>query len=591
MAKQFVSLRNLKFMLHEVFNVEQLTKYPYFQDYDKEAFNMMLDATMLFAENIMLPSYQEMDRQQAEFEDGKVTVHASVKTIMKTAGENGWISASNKFEDGGMQLPHSVRLASSFINMAANNHNLFTGLTAGSANLIVSFGTQELKDKFVPNMFAGKWQGTMCLTEPQAGSSLSDITTIAFPQPDNSYKIKGQKIFISAGDHDQAENFIHLVLARIEGAPLGTKGISLFVVPKFRIKDNGETEYNDVATAGLFHKMGQKGVPAAHLTFGDKDDCIGYLVGEENKGLSYMFQMMNEARLGVGLIGVAIASAAYYAALEYAQERPQGRRLSEEGDKKDNSQSKIIEHAYVRRMLLFQKAVVEGSLGLIMECGLYEDLSGVATDEAEKEKYHLLLDLLTPIVSQAMQCLGGYGYCEDFPVEQMYRDIRITPIYEGTTGIQSMDLLGRKVTMKGGKAVMLLAGEIQKTLKEASAYDDLKRYISALQDALMKIQQVTQHLVAFAMKGEHEVFLADATLYMEFFSLITISWQWLKQAVVAKQALLSQNPQGDEADFYESKIHTMKYFFVYELPKINSLATTLMDEEMLTIAKEKATLV
>jgi butyryl-CoA dehydrogenase len=347
----------------------------------------------------------------------------------------------------------------------------------------------------------------------------------------------------------------------------------------------------------IYHKMGQKSTPAMHLMIGDNNNCKGYLVGEPHQGLKYMFQMMNEARLSVGLMASSIATTAYYASLQYANERPQGRRLDEK-DQKTTPQTKIINHPDVRRMLFTQKAIAEGSLSLLVECAKYADLIEV-TEGEEKEKYQLLLDLLTPIaktfpaeygirsVSEAMQVFGGYGYCVDFLIEQLYRDIRISSIYEGTTAIQSQDLLDRKMTMKNGAAAMALMQEISKTLQEASTHEDFKKYIELLQKELGRMQQVMQKLLGFAMQQQIERFLADANLFMEMASLIVVAWQWLKQANVAKIQLLTKNPQGEELAFYESKIQTMKFFFAYELPKTKWLATRLLDDEVLTIVQEQ----
>lgn len=591
---QYYSRRNLNFLLHEVFNVTDLTKYPYFSAHDRETINMTVDAVTQIADNLMFPYLREVDRNQPELHHGKVTVHPKVGEYLKALGEAGLIGTSFSFEDGGQQLPETVSSCLGFILMAANNGMMYTGLTSGAAGLINSFGTDELKQQYVSNMLGGKWQGTMALTEPQAGSSLSDITTSATPQADGAYLIKGQKVFISAGDHDQCENVIHLMLARIDGAPKGTKGISLFVVPKYRL-DGTE---NDVTSTGIYHKLGQRGVPAMHLTMGDRDDCQGWLVGEPHKGLSYMFQMMNEARIGVGMTGAAIASAAYCASLQYAKERPQSRRLNEKGIL-DSPQIPIIQHPDVKRMLLLQKAVVEGSLSLLIEAARCADIAQASEDPEEREKYHLMLELLTPVaktyptemgmiaVSNGLQVLGGYGFTEDFPLEQYYRDIRITPIYEGTTGIQSQDLLGRKMTMKGGKAAQLLFAEMAQTIDEAETHDELKKYANLLKVELGRLQEVTMSLMPYAMQGDIERFLMDATLYMELFGIVTVAWQWLKQSVVAKNVLLTQNPEGDDLGFYESKIHTMKYFFHYEVSKTLGLAVRLKDTEVLTITTEK----
>jgi len=595
MAKTYFNKRNVNFLLYEVHEVETLTQHSYFSDHNKETFDMTIDSAIQIADNLMFPFVKDVDKNQPELKDGKVTVHPAIKDYLKAVGESGIIGADFDYENGGAQLPVTVTSAIGYILMSANNGMMFTGLTAGAARLIASFGSEELKQTYIPNMISGKWQGTMCLTEPQAGSSLSDITSSAEPQEDGSYKIRGQKVFISAGDHDANDNIIHLFLARIKGAPKGTKGISLFVVPKYRLDGTD----NDVTSMGIYHKLGQKGVPAMHLGFGDKnDECVGYLLGEPNRGLNYMFQMMNEARIGVGITGASIASAAYYAALEYTKERPQSRRLNAKSAL-DTPQVPIIQHPDVKRMLLFQKAVVEGSVSLLLETSKFFDLSEASDDPEEKENAHLLLELLTPIAksfpceygvastSNSVQCLGGYGFTEDFPVEQYYRDIRITPIYEGTTGIQSQDLLGRKIMMAGGKTTQLLAKEIGKTITSALAYDGLKKYALILKEEGERLQKVTMHLLGIAGTGDVERFLSDATLYLDMFSLNVVAWQWLKQAVVAQQKLLITSGNNDDVDFYESKIHTMKYFFHYELPKTQGLATRLIDTEVLTIMTEK----
>ncbi|MEZ0611315.1 acyl-CoA dehydrogenase [Fibrella sp. WM1] len=592
----YFSKRNLNFLLHEVFHAEDLTQYPYFSAHDRGTFDMALDSATHIADTLMYPYVRDVDRNQPELKNGQVTVHPRIKAFLEAMGEAGLIGAGFSFERGGQQLPELINSCIGFILMAANNGMMYTGLTAGAANLIATFGSDELNDRYVANMLSGRWQGTMALTEPQAGSSLSDITTTATPQPDGSYKIKGQKVFISAGDHDASDNIIHLMLARIDGAPKGTKGISLFVVPKFRDSENGPVD-NDVTSTGVYHKLGQKGVPAMHLTMGERDDCIGYLVGQPHMGLPYMFQMMNEARLGVGMTAAGIATAAYHAALQYAKERPQSRRLNEKGIL-DAPQTPIINHPDVRRMLLFQKSVTEGSLSLLLEAAKLYDIAHAAEGE-EKENAHLLLEILMPMaktypsemgvqsVSQSVQTFGGYGFTEDFPVEQLYRDIRITPIYEGTTGIQAQDLLGRKMTMKGGKAAQLLMQAIGSTIADASAHDEFKPYAGMLKAELGRLQEVVQALMPHAGAGDYERYLSDATLFLEQMGIVVVAWQWLKQAVVAKQAMLTQNPQGDELAFYEGKIHTMKYFFHYEVPKTLGLAARLKDTEVLTIVSEK----
>ncbi|MCP3901646.1 MAG: acyl-CoA dehydrogenase, partial [Desulfobacteraceae bacterium] len=388
------------------------------------------------------------------------------------------------------------------------------------------------------------------------------------------------------------ENIVHLMLAKIENAPPGAKGISLFVVPKKRLGDKGELVFNDVTTTSIYHKLGYRGTPAAELSMGEQDDCYGWLVGEENRGLIQMFQMMNEARIAVGLASCAIASAAYFAALEYTETRAQGRPVSNKDPKV--KQIPIIEHADVKRMLLFQKSVVEGSLSLILQCCMYADLIKVSTGE-QKEKYELLLDLLTPVAkafpseygilstSTAIQCFGGYGYCEDFPVEQYFRDIRIHAIHEGTTGIQGMDLLGRKIVMKDGKAGLLFLEEVKKSIKNAKAIDKLKFFGDQLEKAIKELEKTIGFL--FSVFGEKGVdaYLSDASLFLEFYGLIVISWQLLIQGTVAKNAIMSGKCSKKDMNFYKGKLYTMNYFFRYELSKIYGLSSRLMDEDNLTL--------
>ena len=595
----YMNMDTLRFQLFKVHGMEEVLQQERYQDFDKDAIEIFLDAAKDFSDQELWPVFREMDEDPARYEDGKIIVHPVVKTMMDKAGELGLIGGRFDHEHGGMQIPDLALQAVSFIMEAANNNVLgYPGLTGGAAELIVHFGSQELIDSFVPQMMEGKWGGTMCLTEPQAGSSLSDIVTTAIPQEDGTYKIKGQKIFISGGDHEYADNFVHLVLARIEGAPAGTKGISLFVVPKNRITDSG-LEYNDVRTVADFQKVGQRGYCTTHLGFGDNDDCVGHLVGQPNLGLRYMFLMMNGARISVGRGAVAVTCAAYHAALQYAKERPQGRRLRRDGAKDlSQGQTLIINHPDVRRMLLFQKAIYEGSLSLVFEATRYADLANSTQDKDEKDKYELLLEILTPLVktypsekgiqaiSNGVQVLGGYGFTSDFILQQYYRDIRIFPIYEGTTGIQSIDLLGRKITMSNGRALQLLVAEMKQSIERAMTHDELKPYAKVLGEKMQLSQKVLEFLMQFAMKGDHERYLSDATIFMEMFSTVTIAWQWLKLGTVAKEAQLV----GDTtytSEFYESTIHTMKYFFKYELPRTEGQAQIIMHDDVLTLVGDK----
>jgi butyryl-CoA dehydrogenase len=599
----YMCMDTLKFLLFDVHNIEELLKYERFEAFDTDSMNILLDSAKSWADQDFYPYYREMDEKPVYFEDGKVHSHPILKKIFTHAGENGWLGTYFDYADGGMQMPHTLANATNHIFESANNHIPgYMGLTSGAAHLIATFGNQDLKQKFIPDMLAGKWGGTMALTEPHCGSSLSDIVTAAKPTTSRHYLIKGQKIFISGGDHEAVDNFVHLTLARIEGAPAGTKGISLFVVPKYRIEDDKSLAYNDVCAVSDFQKMGQRGYSTVHLVYGEKDDCHGYLVGEEHQGLKYMFQMMNGARIDVGMTAASTATAAYYASLQYAKERPQGRKIMNSG-KKDISegQTLIINHPDVRRMLLLQKAIVEGALSLLIECSKHSDIAHCDTGET-KENHHLLLELLTPVaktypaemgriaINNGLQVLGGYGYCMDFPLQQYLRDIRIMAIYEGTTGIQSLDLLGRKIPMGGGKALQLLTKDMSRTIGEANKYESLTKYALILSQKMSEIQKALEYLMAYAAQGDYENYLADATIFMEMASNIIIGHQWLKMAVTAQNALTDGKTIFDNA-FYEAKIHTMKFYFKYELPKANACLETLVNSDKLTLPSENKELI
>jgi len=592
MAKKFISMRNLKFLIYEVFDALALTKHDYYAQHNRKIFDMVLDAAMKLSAKLLHPIFEEMDRKPPEFVEGSVKVHPQVRELMKQYGEGGWIASTFPEEFDGEQLPLLVANCCNMMFSAANYSGAaFPGLAAGAARLITNFGSQELIDGYVPKMISGEWQGTMALTEPQAGSSLSDITTMAEPTDSGHYFIKGQKIFISAGDHDGVDNVVHLMLAKIPDGPPGVKGISLFVVPKHRFDNKGKLVPNDVAVSQIYHKMGYRGCPITELAIGEKDDCHGYLVGDAHRGLAYMFQMMNEERVGVGLAAAAIASAAYYAALEYALERPQGRPISSKDPL--SQQVPIVAHADVKRMLLFQRSIVEGSFALLLQCSRYEDMCKLTTGD-EKETYELLLDLLTPIAktyssemgilstSQSIQCFGGYGYCEDFPVEQYFRDMRIHPIHEGTTGIQGMDLLGRKVIMQEGKAFKLFGKTVREAIAAAEKEEALAPYAAQLSRELESLEHTTLHLIGLAGEKGPAVFLADATLYLELFSYVAIGWQWLLQAMAVQKALQGKLSKS-ETNFYQGKWFTFRYFFEYELPKAQGVTKRLNSPDALTI--------
>jgi butyryl-CoA dehydrogenase len=596
LAEKFVSERNLKFMLYEVFKAETLTRYAVYSEHQREVFDLVLETALKLGRDLLRPALREMDQNPPRFIDGEVRVHPLVRIWMRACGEGGWVAANAPFDLGGQQLPLLITGACRFIFAAANySASVYPMLTSGAAHLIEAFGSEEQREIYLPRMFAGEWQGTMALTEPQAGSSLTDIKTIAEPTDKGYYLLRGQKIFISASDHDGVDNIVNLLLARIKGAPAGVKGISLFVVPKFRPEADRPPVGNDILVAGTYHKLGYRGSPICQLSLGENNDCRGTLVGEPHKGLAYMFQMMNEARIDVGLSAAAIASAAYYASLQYTRERPQGRRLSA----KDPALPPvpIIEHPDVKRMLLFQRAIVEGSLSLLLHCSLLADRGRVLTGE-EKENNELLLDLLTPVaktypsemgilsVSQGLQCLGGYGYCDEFPLELFYRDARIHPIHEGTTGIHGLDLLGRKVILKGGKAFKLFLGEVQEVMQEAGKVQTLRLYAGRLEEAIRILEQTTAHLLRLAGEGKTELFLADATLYLELFGIIAVAWQWLLQALAIQKALASELTEPERL-FYEGKYQTFRFFYHYELPKIRGLSQRLLESDGLTVSMEE----
>ncbi|HPS59497.1 MAG TPA: acyl-CoA dehydrogenase [Spirochaetota bacterium] len=593
MAQKFYSETNLKFIVNDVHELESLSKYPKFEGYDEDSINMILDTAKGIAKDHMFPYFSEMDKNQPVYTGSTIKVHPFVRNFMKIMAEGGWITAPFPVEHGGQNMPMSAFIASSFILSAANySQSVYPGLTTGALGLIFNYAAKELQDIFTPQMISGAWQGTMALTEPEAGSSLGDVKTKAVPTGKGYYLVRGQKTFISAGDHDGVDNIVHLMLARIEGAPAGVKGLSLFIVPKHRPGDNNTLVFNDVNCAGCYHKMGYRGAPIAQLSMGESDDCHGYLVGEENKGLSYMFHMMNEARINVGLGAAAISSAAYNAALEYTRERQQGRKITEKDSAKP--QIAIIEHTDIKRMLLKQRAIVEGSLSLIIYTGKLVDLMSV-TEGAEREHYELLLDILTPVVktypsemgiistSQAIQCMGGYGYTDDFTAEQYMRDVRIHPIHEGTTGIQGMDLLGRKVTMKGGAAVKAYISEMQKTVQEAGEFPELTGYAESLTGAVQLWQGVIGELVQFAMKGEIDRFLADSTIFLELTGIICIAWQWLIQGIEIRKQLQNKTSRYS-SEFMEGKMITLKYFYLYELPGVFALERILRNSGGFTAA-------
>jgi butyryl-CoA dehydrogenase len=587
---------DLAFQLFDVLGVEKLAEAERFSDYDRAAIGSALDTAERIAIDHFLPHAADLDENEPRFVDGKVAMDGRVGEALAYYREAGFFGAGFDHEWGGAQMPEAVRSACSFIFSMANVGTAgYPFLTAGAANLIRAFGTPEQKERFLRPMVEGRFFGTMCLSEPQAGSSLSDITTRAEPQQDGTFRITGRKMWISGGDQEISENIVHMVLARIPGGPAGVKGISLFIVPKILVEENGALgARNGVVLAGLNHKMGYRGTTNALLNFGETEPCVGYLVGEEHKGLTYMFQMMNEARIGVGMGAAALGAAGYRASLAYARERPQGRHP---GDKDPTSlQLPIIEHADIRRLLLAQKAAVEGALALLLYAARLVDTIRLETDEARRREAELLLDLITPIAKSwpsefcleankhAIQVLGGYGYTRDYPVERLYRDNRLNPIHEGTHGIQAIDLLGRKVAQAGGAGMRALAAHIMQDIAEANSEDPLRGHAAELAAHLSEAVATTGKL-AGALADNPRLALANATLYLDMLGHLTIAWMWLRQATVAVRKLRSN--EGD-ADFLKGKLVACRYFLSYELPKTRVQRALLdgLDDTTLTMRPE-----
>jgi alkylation response protein AidB-like acyl-CoA dehydrogenase len=575
-SAKLIDRRSLDFILFDVLRVEDMTRLPRFQDHSRETIGAALDTAFAIAEEHFAPCNRKLDENEPHFDGQQVHLIPEVKQALRAYIDAGFIAAEYDYDDGGMQLPFCIAMACYSVFKAANTPlEAYAGLTTGASNVLRAFATPEQKARYMKPMLAGRFFGTMVLTEPHAGSSLSDIKTTATPNGDGTYSIRGSKIFISAGDHELAENIVHLVLARIPGSPPGVKGISLFIVPKVRINDDASLgARNDVALAGLIHKMGYRGTTSTMLSFGEKGECIGELIGAPNQGLGYMFQMMNEARIGVGLSATALGCAGYLHALEYARERVQGR----DGKDPNAAPVPIIRHADIRRMLLAQKAYTEGALALCLYAAQLEDRQKHGGDQAESREAGLLLDLLTPIVktwpsvycleanSLAIQIHGGYGYTRDYPVEQFYRDNRLNQIHEGTTGIQSLDLLGRKVFMAGGAGMELLGRNIEGTVAAAQSSDnqELKIYAVQLAAAWQNTLATTREL-GVALKSDARLALANAGVYLDMFGHTVVAWIWLRQALAAYQAMA--HGSVGEGDFLRGKIAAARYFFRWELPK------------------------
>ena len=597
MPSRILSRRDLAFLLYEWLDAPALTSRARFADHSRETFDAVLDLCEQLATEQFAPHNKKADQNEPHFDGTAVHIIPEVKVALKAFADAGLLAAGQDYDYGGMQLPCLIEKAGFAWFKGANvGTSAYPFLTIGNANTLLKCGTQQQIEQFVKPMLAGRFFGTMCLSEPQAGSSLSDITTRAEVQSDGSYRLRGNKMWISGGEHELSENIIHLVLAKVPGADgkliPGVKGISLFIVPKKLVNDDGTLgEHNDVVLAGLNHKMGYRGTTNCLLNFGEgkyqpggQPGAVGYLVGTLHQGLAGMFHMMNEARIGVGLGAVMLGYTGYLHALDYARNRPQGRHPAN----KDPLQAQvpIVEHTDVKRMLLAQKAYVEGGLALTLYCARLVDEERTADDAHTREQATLLLDILTPIAkswpsqwcleanSLAIQVHGGYGYTREYDVEQFYRDNRLNPIHEGTHGIQGLDLLGRKVVMRQGAALALLTDKLAATIAKASE-TSLAPLSAALQMRWQRMQQVTALLHA---AGDLNKTLANASLYLEAFGHLVVSWIWLEQALVAL------DKQSSDVDFYAGKLQACHWFFRWELPKVDaqfdllaSIDTTTLD--------------
>jgi len=602
MSDTLVNMRDIRFVLYEMLGIEKLTEFDHFKDHSRETFDTVLEAAYKLARQVAWPAFAEMDRVGVRLdpETGKTIVSPGMHKLWGEFTQGGWVGESGPFEFGGQQFPATISAATSLMFNAANTAaHMYVGGTAGAAGLIRSFGDEKLKSTYLEKLYAGQWAGTMCLTEPQAGSSLSDVKTSAVKSENGEYYlVTGTKVFISNGDQDLTENIVHPVLARIPGSPPGVKGISLFIVPKFRMNGAGSFEhFNDVTTANLEHKLGLRGNATATLNFGDNGDCRGWLLGEPNRGLAYMFQLMNHARIATGLQATSVATNAYQHALQYARERLQGRTATEKNP--TAPQVPIIKHADVRRMLLAQKATTEGMFALLAFAAFLDDKKEHCPDQVERMQAEATLELLTPVckaygsessfdsIVQAIQCHGGYGFSEEFPLAQMLRDCKVFPIYEGTNGIQAMDLLGRKVIMKGGEPFKGLLAQISDTVAEASQIETLKDMAANVEAALNEVGETTVHLGGIALQGDIEFYLSCAVPYLRMFSPLILSWLFLWQSIVAQKALDS-GPSDADQSYYKGKLATARYYMNNELPHLHASAQILKNGERTALDFDEA---
>ena len=578
MAQILADRRDVDFVLHEQLNVSQLAEHEQYADFNRKAIDLIIGEARNLATKELLPTQADGDRIGPHFDNGKVTTPDSFKKAWKAMRDGDWMATTEDPEYGGQGMPRTVAVAAADFMLAANfAFVMYASLTEGAGRLISEFGDEKQKKLFLKKLFTGQWTGTMLLTEPAAGSDVGALQTIATPNEDGTYNIVGSKIFISGGEHDLAENIIHPVLARIEGAPAGTTGISLFLVPKIWVNDDGTLgEPNDVVCTGLEEKMGIHANSTASLSLGSKGKCRGVLLGGPNKGMRAMFLMMNDARLMVANQALGSASAAYLYALNYARQRVQGRHLMKMLDKEAPGVP-IIQHPDIRRMLMMMKVNVEALRSLSYYLAFCFDQIATTTDEDEKTRLQGIVDFLIPIAkayasergfdvcSLAVQVYGGYGYIKEFPVEQLLRDVRITSIYEGTNGIQAMDLLGRKLGQNGGRPIIDLGEEIRRSLTLASENDRTSSIAARYEEALVKLEEVARHMGMTAMFGNLMTAAAHAHPFLEVCGDIVTGWMLTWRARVAAEALANGGAKKDQA-FYEGQIKSAEFHSQVMLP-------------------------
>lgn len=591
MAQQLSDRRDFQFALFDQLKADELTQSQLYGDLNRKTFDMVLTEARSLAVKEILPTAVICDREGCVFEGGTVKLPQEVHRVYELIREGEWIALSDDLDAGGQGMPLTLWSAAMELFHGANTAVAsYPMLGHGAGKLIEVFGTEKQKELFLGKIYSGEWGGTMALTEPNAGSDVGALTTSAVKNGDGSYSIAGNKIFISGAEHDITENIIHPVLARIDGAPAGSEGISLFIVPKIWVNEDGTLgDPNDVVCTGIEEKIGLHGGPTCSLTLGGKGQCRGWLLGEENKGLKAMFHMMNEERLSVAIQALGIASAAYMYALNYARERKQGRHLTRMADPAAPPVP-IIQHPDIRRILLWMKAQIEGLRSLNYYTALCIDKVKIAADDEEKKWLEDRIAILTPICKaytteraceiclQAIQVYGGYGVCKDYPVEQLFRDVKISTIYEGTTGIQSMDLLGRKLGMKKGAVFMDLLKDIGRIAGEAKAFPELKDLGENLEAALERFGQTALHLGQSAASSKVLAAFAHANPFMDCAGDIMIAWMLLWRAVTAQPKLAKIFGDADDekkkrkveknkdAAFYDGQIKSARYFINAMLP-------------------------